>query len=121
MDDAARAHVLKKMRVKPGVGVQVWYAPAYLAGLAVDAPGVGAVLVFVERQADVVPRFLEVLAGGRPGTPVWVAYPKGGARAGVDLNRDTIWKDVQGACGWQPVAMVALDARWSALRFRPGP
>lgn len=121
MDDAVRTDVLRKMRVKSGMGVQVWHAPAALAGLAVDAPGLGAVLVFVERQVDVVPRFLEVLAGGTPGAPVWVAYPKGGARAGVDLNRDTIWKDVQGACGWQPVAMVALDASWSALRFRPGP
>ena len=121
MDDAARTDVLKKMRVRPGAGVQVWHDPAALAGLAEDAPGLGAVLVFVERQADVVPRFLEVLVCGMPGATVWVAYPKGGVRAGVDLNHDTIWKDVHGACGWQPVAMVALDARWSALRFRPGP
>ena len=87
MDDAVRTDVLRKMRVKSGMGVQVRHAPAALAGLAVDAPGLGAVLVFVERQADVAPRFLEVLAGGKPAAPVWVAYPKGGARAGVDLRR----------------------------------
>ncbi len=46
---------------------------------------------------------------------VWVAYPKGNR---ADINRDSLWPIV-GEYGLRPVAQVAVDAVWSALRFRP--
>jgi hypothetical protein len=48
----------------------------------------------------------------------WIAYPKGGAKAKTDLNRDSLWKLMEPS-GLRPVAMVAIDATWSAMRFRP--
>ena len=51
--------------------------------------------------------------GGR----LWFAYPKkSGARAS-DISRDTGWAPLLEA-GLLPVTQVALDADWSALRFR---
>jgi hypothetical protein len=50
----------------------------------------------------------------RPST-LWVAYPKGNR---TDINRDSLWP-ILGEYGLRPVAQVAVDDVWSALRFRP--
>jgi hypothetical protein len=44
----------------------------------------------------------------------WVAYPKGNK---ADINRDTLWPLVA-EFGMRPNGQVAIDNRWSALRFR---
>ena len=45
----------------------------------------------------------------------WVVYPKGGRS---DLDRDSLWPIVA-ELGLRPIAQVAVDDVWSALRFRP--
>jgi hypothetical protein len=45
----------------------------------------------------------------------WVAYPKGNK---ADINRDTLWP-ILAEYGMRPIAQVAIDPVWSALRFRP--
>ncbi|HVK05836.1 MAG TPA: hypothetical protein VM490_20360 [Armatimonadaceae bacterium] len=47
---------------------------------------------------------------------LWVAYPRAGNRA--DINRDTLWP-VVAERGLRPIAQVAVNDVWSALRFRP--
>jgi hypothetical protein len=44
--------------------------------------------------------------------------PKGGKRAGTDLNRDILWSLVE-QHGWAGVRLVAIDDTWSSMRFRP--
>ena len=46
---------------------------------------------------------------------LWVAYPKANR---ADINRDTLWP-ILGEYGMRPIAQVAVDQVWSALRFRP--
>jgi hypothetical protein len=46
---------------------------------------------------------------------LWVAYPKANR---ADINRDTLWP-ILGEFGMRPIAQVAVDEVWSALRFRP--
>lgn len=49
---------------------------------------------------------------------IWIAYPKGTSKKySCDFNRDTGWT-LFGEAGFEPVRMVAVDADWSALRFR---
>lgn len=49
---------------------------------------------------------------------IWVAYPKGSSKKyKCEFNRDNGW-DRFGANGFEPVRQVAIDADWSALRFR---
>lgn len=49
---------------------------------------------------------------------LWIAYPKGTSKAyRAEFNRDSGWA-VLGAAGYEPVSQVAIDADWSALRFR---
>ena len=45
----------------------------------------------------------------------WVAYPKANR---ADINRDTLWP-ILAEYGMRPIGQVAVDAVWSALRFRP--
>jgi len=51
--------------------------------------------------------------GGR----LWFAYPKKAGAIRTDLDRDHGWEPLTQA-GLLPVTQVALDATWSALRFR---
>ena len=49
---------------------------------------------------------------------VWFAYPKGTSKKyRCEFHRDTGWESV-GAAGYEGVRQVAIDANWSALRFR---
>ncbi|MCC7598410.1 DUF3052 family protein [Janthinobacterium sp. FW305-129] len=52
-----------------------------------------------------------------PGGTVWVAYRKGGIKAGSDIHRDAI-RDFAQSVGLDSVAMVAIDSEWSALRLK---
>ena len=46
----------------------------------------------------------------------WVCYPKKTSKIKSDLTRDTLWNQFD--C-LRPVAQVAIDDTWSAIRFRP--
>lgn len=49
---------------------------------------------------------------------IWIAYPKKSSKLFKDLNRDHGWETIQ-AKGFAGIASIALDADWSAMRFRP--
>ncbi|WP_433945932.1 YdeI/OmpD-associated family protein [Paenibacillus sp. SN-8-1] len=49
---------------------------------------------------------------------LWFCYPKGGAKAGTDLNRDKGWDTVRDL-GYEGVSFIAIDDKWSAMRYRP--
>lgn len=73
-------------------------------------------LVFVRERADVSRALAAALhypAGGR----LWCAYPKKSGALAADIDRDHGWEPLHEA-GFLPVSQVAIDADWSALRFR---
>lgn len=49
---------------------------------------------------------------------LWICYPKGGKKAGTDLNRDILW-NLMTEYGMAGVSLVSIDDTWSAMRFRP--
>jgi hypothetical protein len=65
--------------------------------------GAGARKQLAEHSADLA----------KPGV-FWVAYPKGNK---ADINRDSLWPIVA-EFGMRPCGQVAIDERWSGLRFR---
>ena len=75
-------------------------------------------LIFVKSRAD-IERCAKALARLPDGDFVlWFAYPKSTSkRYSCDINRDTGWEAVR-ALGLDTVRAVAIDADWSALRFR---
>jgi len=90
-------------------------------GTAVDAAPTGTygfALGFLKSMAEaheVAPVLAKAIEGDGL---LWLAYPKGTSkRYRVDINRDTSW-DVLAPFGFVPVANVAIDEDWSAMRFR---
>jgi hypothetical protein len=123
------ADLVGKLQIRPGQGLALLDTPDGLleslgpqlgsVTLTGGAPGAtDAVLLFVTRRAEVIPRAEAAIALVRPGGLLWVAYPKGGSPVPTDLNRDTLWEAMK-PTGWRPVRQVAIDATWSGLRFRP--
>ena len=53
----------------------------------------------------------------RDGAHLWLLYPKKSGGIRTDITRDHGWEPVH-AAGFLGVAQVAVDADWSALRFR---
>jgi hypothetical protein len=75
-------------------------------------------LAFATTQAE-VDRLSSLLAAKAVGDALlWFAYPKGTSkRYRCEFNRDSGW-NVMRAAGFDTVRAIAIDADWSALRFR---
>jgi len=75
-------------------------------------------LAFVTRKSE-VDKLAPLIARRAKGDAiVWFAYPKGTSKKYTcDFNRDTGWDKLKKA-GFDTVRAVAIDADWTALRFR---
>ena len=94
---------------------------AALEGIKVNRKHNGNVafaMAFVVTQAE-LDEASSVLAQASVGDAVlWLVYPKGTSKKyRCEFNRDSGW-EVLTAAGFDKVRMVAIDADWSALRFR---
>jgi hypothetical protein len=77
----------------------------------------GWILVFVQDRQGLerqLPRLLNRLI---PGGMLWVAYHKGSSKVKTDIHRDSINAYAQ-SLGMTGVAMISIDADWSALRLK---
>lgn len=122
--------LLKKLRIKPGMRLLILNAPrSFLdaiqplpAGIELDATPSGAKYdyghVFSHNSGELARYGPAVLSAVKPEALLWFSYPKKSSGLETDLNRDSGWKLVIEA-GYRPVAQVAIDDTWSALRFRP--
>jgi hypothetical protein len=83
-----------------------------------DCPPVEFALIFVSRQKQLNDLAAAVTRRAADDPILWFAYPKGTSRKySCDFSRDHGW-DVLHAAGFDTVRQVAIDADWSALRFR---
>jgi hypothetical protein len=79
---------------------------------------IGFSLAFVTRQSEVDTLAKAIAKLAKGDAVVWFAYPKGTSKKyRSEINRDSGWQ-VLGKAGFEPVRMVAIDADWSAVRFR---
>jgi hypothetical protein len=76
------------------------------------------VIAFVTKQPQIDTLIAQINEKLQGDGIVWLCYPKGTSKKyQCDFNRDTGWASV-GALDFEPVRAVAIDADWSALRFR---
>jgi hypothetical protein len=116
--------VAAKLQLKPGQTIAV-LGDAREAALelgsehpnADDPAGADAVIAFAANARELDRLREPVVTAAQRDALTWVAYPKAG-QLGTDLNRDSLAERMR-AEGVRPVRQVALDAVWSALRFRP--
>lgn len=75
-------------------------------------------LAFVTQQAEVDSLARAIAQRAEGDAILWFAYPKASSKNYTcEFNRDTGWA-VLGELGFEGVRQVAIDADWSALRFR---
>lgn len=115
--------VAEKLLIKPNTTVWLSHA-AQLA--RIEPLPAGVRIVETIEQASVALVFADSAASAREilgahkqhlaqPAVLWVAYPKGNK---ADINRDTLWP-ILAEYSMRPIAQVAVDQVWSALRFRP--
>jgi hypothetical protein len=122
--------IAQKLGMRPGQQVFATGAPGDYSTLIGGLPD-GSALVARAAEADFVHLFITDRASlaaafpglaekVRPGTTLWISYPKRGPGVTTDITRDAGWAPLRDA-GYDPVSQVAIDERWSALRFRQDP
>jgi len=119
----------QKLNLKDQKTITVTNAPASfepelttLKGVKIErklgAAEVEFFLGFVTKQAEVDTRAKAIGTRAKGDAVVWFAYPKGSSKNyKSEIHRDNGWK-AMGQAGFEPVRMVAIDADWSAVRFR---
>jgi hypothetical protein len=115
--------LLKKLQLKPGLSGAVINAPdGYLERIGPLAnklrPNLDFVQLFVRDKAQLERLAPAAVESVKPDGLLWIAYLKGGKKAGTDLNRDLLWAAMS-PLGVAGVTLIALDDAWSAMRFRP--
>jgi hypothetical protein len=118
--------IAKKLHLKPGMRVAVANAPA---GFLLKSPGVSVesslkrdldlVLLFATMQKELKAHWPRLLASVKQEGAVWVAYPKKTSGIASDLGMGE-WDATKGS-DWNPVAMIAIDDAWSAVRYKYAP
>jgi hypothetical protein len=119
------ADVADKLQLRPDQRLHVLEEPAEASALltgvtrAADRDGADAdaVLLFARDQADVEAHAARLRDHLRAGGIAWAAFPSAASDVVTDLEGDRGW-DALAELGLRPVRHVALDAVWSALRFR---
>ncbi len=122
--------VFQKLNLKDQTEIVVVNAPASfepeLAALvsvsvvreARAAKAIAFVIAFAIKQKEVDAAAKAITAKASGDAVIWFAYPKGSSKKYTcEFNRDTGWAELAKA-GYEPVRQVAIDADWSALRFR---
>ena len=135
-DKTGFSPLAKKLRMAPQHRVAVLNAPnRYLdllrpgpAAIVTSLPSNQAfdVVVLFVNKADELRRLgAEAIRAAKQNGLLWIAYPKGGQTVGAtDLPATPSWvrRDVlgemTGEAGYKPVAFVAVDEVWTALRFK---
>jgi len=122
--------IFEKLNLKDQAEVVVLHAPLsfepQLAWLTdrrvvrdlgeVEAVGFALAFAYMKSELDALSAALAAKAEGD--AVLWFAYPKRTSkRYKADFDRDNGW-EVLRAAGFAPVRQVAIDADWSALRFR---
>ncbi len=114
--------IAEKLLIKPNT--TIWLSnPAHLPLLTpmpdgvreVDSPATASAAVAFAEDAAAARKLMEEHAEDlKKPAAVWIAYPKANK---ADINRDTLWPIVA-EFDMRPCGQVAIDERWSALRFR---
>jgi hypothetical protein len=118
--------LVKKLRYKSGQASVINAPEGYHLGIETAASsdsgsGVGPfefVQLFVNNAAELEDSLPSVLPLLEEDAVFWITYPKQSSKVKSDLNRDTLAAAVQESTPYRPVSNVAVDEKWSALRFR---
>lgn len=115
----------EKMFVKNASALAVLNAGAQHTALLAQLPQdllrekgeVDWLLLFARSQAELERWLGPAIERLAPGGALWVAYPKSTSKLKADIHRDSVRAHGQ-TLGLDSVAIIAIDADWSCLRFK---
>jgi predicted CoA-binding protein len=121
--------LVKKLLIKPGYSILLTNAPTgYREELGtlpdgakiVEAPQheVDMVQLFVSSKAELHQYAQQAIDAVKKEGLLWICYPKGSTKAKLDINRDILWNEMA-PYHQTGVTLIAINATWSAMRFRP--
>jgi bacteriocin resistance YdeI/OmpD-like protein len=122
----------EKLHLKPGMRFAVVNAPPGFQRTLGKLPAGVTQVVSLKGTLDLVLLFLftrkelknqwpKALKSLKPDSSLWVAYPKKSSGVDSDLAEMNGDWDVCKNSAWQPVAVIAVDDIWSAVRFKQRP
>ena len=119
--------IAKKLHLKPGMRVAVANPPAGFslgkpAGVTVEKSlkrDLDLVMLFATTQKELKAQWPKALAAVKQDGALWVSYPKKSSGIASDLGMGE-WEATKGS-DWNPVAMIAIDEAWSAVRYKYAP
>lgn len=117
-----QAELVKKLRYKEGRAVVINAPDGYRLGIEEEGALSGPydfLQLFVhnaEETDEWIPKVMPLL---KEDAVFWITYPKQSAKMKTDINRDRLAAMVQNKTSYRAVGNVAVDEKWSALRFRP--
>lgn len=135
-DKTGFSSMAKKLRLAADQKVAVLNAPAGYTSLLSPGPSDIATRLLEAQAYDVIQLFVnsadelrrlgpDAIRAVKPDGLLWITYPKGGVTHGVTNLPATPWwtkRDVLGeitsVTGYKPVAFVAIDDNYTALRFK---
>ena len=117
--------IYKKMRLKEGTTGTYLYAPAEYIAMAEEQNIIDFskrekyqfVHLFIESKKDYYDRINEVVSQLTEGGALWISYPKSDKNNKYDVNRDILF-NLTPEQGIIACSSVALDDKWSAMRFK---
>ena len=74
--------------------------------------------LFVRSVGELEELAPEAVRALKPDGIFWISYPKVSSGVQTDITRDA-GLEVMSSYGMRPVAQIAIDSVWFALRFRP--
>ena len=124
----AEKSVAQKLMIKQGRSVLLVNPPAGYDALLGPLPPnvtmtsqpaepVDIIQLFVANRAELEAQLPQIKPLVKPNGMIWVTYYKGTSKTKTDIHRDTIAAYAR-SLGLEAVAMIAIDADWSALRLK---
>lgn len=112
--------LLKKLRYKNGNALVLNAPDGYDLGIESESSDSKAAFIqlFVHNAEQVHEWVPQAISRLDEDAVFWITYPKQTSKVKTDINRDSLWKLVESIAPYRPVSNVAVDEKWSALRFR---
>jgi hypothetical protein len=110
-------NVVRLVNAPPGYAAILGPLPSAAKLVTRSAKPVDWLQVFVRSMAELEKQLTLCAEAVTPTGLLWITYPKGTSAVKTDINRDII-NTYANTVGWQGVAMVSIDATWSAMRMK---
>jgi hypothetical protein len=122
-------NITKKLQIKPGSVWLLYNAPVNYLPLIDPLPGgaqisheakgeYNGIQLFIKNSTELTQALQIIKPLLKPGTILWVTYPKKSSGIQTDLEMMSSWDELT-HLSLRPVTAISVNETWTALRFKP--